>query len=361
MTPTFVFSDSVRTFHSIIRTSMAQASSEETAFESRLTDGTDRFLAHAIEHSFTIGRRTSRDFLRHFPPSTIMEALKDSPTLRADILEVATGMRRKVALKKSAASSGEDLQIALEEGEAAPDEVIQLFRPDDRVRFLPRGKLWAFVIEGEFWKVSKTEKGVYERAQAHVAFLLDRAIKDRVLSHQDVIDGITVGKLCQLMPRPELETALNSALAVGRSGKSFSDRDLYESLSSTTIVNYIPLAHVWDEVINPFVAVEHGLAEALNAVARGEPAPGAEEPDAQAAENSNGQAPAPQAPAQARPAPARMASPAPALKRAQAPATAKAAAPARASLPAVEPVETLAEDEEEAFDVHFDNLTATNR
>ena len=146
-----------------------------------------------------------------------MEALKDSPSLRADILETATGVRRKVALKKSATSSGDDLQIALEEGEAAPDEVVRLFRPDDRVRFLARPKLWSFLIEGEFWNTGKaSDKAGYERAQQHISFLLDRALKDQLLTHQDVVEGISVNKISQLMPRPELETALSSALAAGR-------------------------------------------------------------------------------------------------------------------------------------------------
>jgi hypothetical protein len=77
----------------------------QPSFESRLTNGTDRFIAHLIEHAFAIGRRTSRDFLRHFPPATIMEALKDQALLRADILEAATGVKRKVG-RRSADRAG---------------------------------------------------------------------------------------------------------------------------------------------------------------------------------------------------------------------------------------------------------------
>jgi hypothetical protein len=357
---------------------MTQASADVPAFDSRLTDGTERFLAHMIEHAFTIGRRSSRDFLRHFPPSTIMEALRDNPSLRADILEAATGVKRKVALKKSASSSGEDLQIALDEGEAAADEVVRLFRPDDRVRYLPRAKLWSFVTEGEFWKVNKNEKGNYDRAQAHLAFLLDRALKDLVINHQDVIDGISVAKLCLLMPRPELETAMNSALSLGRKGQPFSDRDLYEGLSSISIVNYIPLTHVWEEVVHPFIAVEHGLCEAQSAarVERVEktPAPTQEELPRQSSANTNDQLavearggareqnPAAQAqkdaPAQLRPAPAKAMSPMVPAKRPHNLANAMAAAmkPATAKTATAEP---LSEDEDGAFDVHFDNLTAS--
>ncbi len=342
---------------------MTQASADApAAFESRLTDGTERFLAHMIEHAFTIGRRSSRDFLRHFPPSTIMEALKDNPSLRADILEAATGVKRKVALKKSAGSSGEDLQIALDEGEAASDEVVRLFRPDDRVRYLPRAKLWSFLTEGEFWKVNKNEKGSYDRAQAHLAFLLDRALKDQMINHQDVIDGISVAKLCLLMPRPELETAMNSALSLGRRGQPFSDRDLYDGLSSASMVNYIPLPHIWEEVVHPFIAVEHGLSEAQNA-ARVERAPIQEELPRQTSANTNDQAasaaqtqkdtPAPQRPAVQ---PKAMSQMVPARRPNLAAAMAAAVKPTAAKATSAEP---LSEDEDGAFDVHFDNLTAS--
>jgi hypothetical protein len=260
------------------------------SFDSRLTNGTDRFISHMIEHAFAIGRRTSRDFLRHFPPATIMDALKDQPLLRADILEAATGVKRKVALKKSATSSGEDLQIALDEGEAAAEDVIRLFRPDDRVRFLPRAKLWSFVIEGEFWNTNKTDKAGYERAQQHIAFLIDRGLKDMLLSHQDVIDGISIVKISQLMPRPELEMAMTSALAAGRRGQPFSDRDFYDALSSATITMHIPLPHLWDEVVHPCIAVEHGLAAAPAGAEKSEE--GADGAKAQPANSNDGQ-PAP--------------------------------------------------------------------
>ena len=316
-----------------------------------------------IEHAFAISRRTARDFLRHFPPSAIMEALKDSPSLRADILETSTGVKRKVALKKSAVSAGEDLQIALEEGEAAPDEVVRLFRPDDRVRYLPRNKLWTFLIEGEFWKANKTDKSSFDRAQQHIAFLLDRALKDGVLNHQDIIEGISVNKICHLLPRPELEVAMSSALSAGRKGQPFSDRDLYDSLSSLTLTNNIPLPHIWDEVITP-CAIDHGLV----LVEGRDPSRGASEDEAPkaSAANTNDQPVAQVA------RPTTVAKPVSAaavaqVKRPQTSATPVAvptrpnpvvAAPAAAARPAPQQ-EPLAPEEDEAFDVHFDNLTAS--
>lgn len=335
----------------------------DASFESRLTDGTDRFIAHMIEHAFTIGRRTSRDFLRHFPPSAIMDALKDSPSLRADILESSTGVRRKVALKKSALSSGEDLQIALDEGEAAADEVVRLFRPDDRVRYLPRGKLWSFLIEGEFWKANKTDKGSYERAQAHIAFLLDRALRDGVLNHKDIVEGISVAKICQLMPRQELETAMNSALGLGRKGQPFSDRDLYDNLTSATLVNYVPLTHIWDEVVHP-CAIEHALADASPTAPRETKAAVVEEAPKPVTANTNDQPVQAQQPRTVinKPAPTPSnGAPSATVKRPQAvAATTPIAMAVKPSAPAkVASSNEPATEEDEAFDVHFDNLTAS--
>ena len=48
----------------------------DSKFASSLKEGHQRFLAHAIEHSFICGRRTASDFIRHFPPKAIMKGLE---------------------------------------------------------------------------------------------------------------------------------------------------------------------------------------------------------------------------------------------------------------------------------------------
>src|SRR5688572_14890176 len=86
---------------------------ESPAFESKLTEGKQRFLSHVVVHALGHGRRTPEDFLRFFPPAAVMHGLRDQPQLRANILVISTGVRGKIALKKSAESCGNDLQIAL--------------------------------------------------------------------------------------------------------------------------------------------------------------------------------------------------------------------------------------------------------
>ena len=131
---------------------------DREVFVSRLGHGKERFLAHVIEQGLEVGRRTPEDFIRHFPPGMIMLGLGDRPDLRANILVLTTGVKLKIALKKSAETSGEDLQIALDEQETDAESIVLLFHPDDRVRYLDHRKLWSFVTEGEFWRVDSTQR-----------------------------------------------------------------------------------------------------------------------------------------------------------------------------------------------------------
>lgn len=237
-------------------------------FASQLTEGRERFLAHAIEHGFEIGRRTPEDFLRHFPPRAIMEGLRDQPRLRSNILVVATGVRAKVATKKSAASAGDDLQIALDEGETDPAAIVSLFEPDDRVRYLDHERLWAYVIEGDFWKVGAADPSALEQASRHVAFMLDRGLADALITERDIVEGITVHTLAELLPRPELERVLTATLGNARQGAAFTERDFLAQVSATTLVKDIPLPVVWDRVIAPRIAVAHAFVKVAAPVPR---------------------------------------------------------------------------------------------
>jgi hypothetical protein len=168
----------------------AEAPSGETGdptFISTLKEGHQRFLAHAIEHSFVCGRRSAEDFIRHFPATAIMKGLEHQPTLRAGILVLTTGLKQKIALKKGWEDAATDLQIALDEGETDADSIVALFNADDRVRYLPADKIWSFLIEGEFWKASSLNKSQGDVARNHVAFMLERGLEDKLLTHRDVV------------------------------------------------------------------------------------------------------------------------------------------------------------------------------
>lgn len=232
-------------------------------FVSSLKDGHQRFLAHAIEHSFVSGRRTAQDFIRHFPAKAIMKGLEYQPSLRATILVLTTGLKQKIALKKEWEDATTDLQIALDEGETDAESVVALFHADDRVRYLDPQKIWVFLTEGEFWKSSSSNKTQADAARNHIAFMLERALEDKLITHRDVVEGVTVEELSNRLPKTELGRLIQCALQNAEKGSSFTEVDLLGTTPPRSLVQYVPLPHLWDAVIQPKIAQRHGyLADA---------------------------------------------------------------------------------------------------
>jgi hypothetical protein len=239
---------------------MAEQSSNEIQFQSKLSEGRQRFLAFAIEHALVAGRRTAKDFIRHFPPELIMEGMAEHPNLRASILAQTTGLKLKIAAKKSWQSAAEDLRIALSEGETDPETVVSVFDADDRVRYIDARRLWSFLIEGEFWNVAPTKSTEYRVAKQHIAFLLDRALIDGLITHRDIIEGISVAELATRLPKAELGKIIEGALTAGKRMSPFTEVELWTALTAPVLVEYVPLAHLWNAVISPKIADAHGYS-----------------------------------------------------------------------------------------------------
>lgn len=234
-------------------------------FQSMLSQGPQRFLAHVVEHSLSCGRRSPEDFIRHFTPRTIMQGLEHEPALRASIIVHATGLKEKIALKKEWEDATVDLQIALDEGETDAATVVALFSPDDRIRFLDAQQIWGFIVEGDFWKSSSASRADGDVARSHIAFMLDRALEDRLITHRDIVEGVTVEELATRLPKAELGRLIMQALQSGERGGSFTEADLIATTPPRTLVQYVPLAHVWDSVIVPRIAERHGYVQAASA------------------------------------------------------------------------------------------------
>jgi len=249
---------------------------KEAPRSSQLSKGRERFLAHVIDHGFEVGRRTPEDFVRHFPPTLIMEGLKDNAKLRADILVQATGVKEKVAIKKSWESCADDLQIALDENETNASAVMKIFQLDDRVRYLDHKALWAYVTEGEFWKISPSRQKEYAAAKSHMAFMLGRALEDKLVSHQDIVEGITVEELASRLPKSELGKIIKGALECGKRNAPFTETDLLGSMPPDVLVNYMPLFQVWDAIIDPKIAIEHGYTNKKKGDKIDKPEPGSD-------------------------------------------------------------------------------------
>jgi len=230
--------------------------------KSELKTGRERFLAHVIEHSLQVGRRSAQDFVRHFPPAEIMEGLKDRPSLRAKILVPTVGTKHKVALKKSWQSAAEDLAISLGESETEASMVVELFDPDDRVTYLDETKLWKFITEGEFWKGDTRGKSA-KVAQQHVAFMLTQALEDKLITHEDVVEGISVAELALRLSKEALGKIIEEALKQGKTSSPFTEGNLLSAMPPEALVEYVPLSHIWNTVIEPKIAERHGYVEPI--------------------------------------------------------------------------------------------------
>jgi len=226
-------------------------------FTSKLKTGRERFLAHVIEYALEIQLRTAEDFIRLFPPLDLMMGLKEEPGLRAQVLVLTTGLKHKIAVKKTAESAGEDLQIALDEGETDAESIVALFNPDDRVRFLDQDRLWHFCVENEFWKAGSSNRAEFDRAKQQTAFMLTRAIADRLVTHREIVEGIGVDELATRLPRSELSKVIELALANSHKKTAFTEKDLLTALPPDEIVRHIPLPHLFDTVLAP-LAEKHG-------------------------------------------------------------------------------------------------------
>ncbi|MBX7079692.1 MAG: hypothetical protein K1X88_10930 [Nannocystaceae bacterium] len=229
-------------------------------FRSKLPQPRQRFLAAVVEHGLHSGLRTPDEFLRHFSPVTIMLALGDEPTLRARILETTVGTRPRIALKKSPESSGEDLRIALEEGETDAATVMRTFEPDDRIRFLDNQFVWAFVVEPRFWLHTATSTERLQAIRAHTAYVLEAALAEGLVSHREIVRAISVPTLVEYLPRDEVANVIERALLDGRDRTPFAETTIFDVVGLRTVVDHVPLATIWEWVIGAKIASPAGFA-----------------------------------------------------------------------------------------------------
>jgi len=261
---------------------MGKTSSESaTTFKSTLKTGAERFLSQAIQHALEQNFRTPDDFLRHFKPIDLMQALESAHELRATLLIKAAGVHEKIAAKKSTTSGAEDLRIALDEGVTDPASILAIFPPDDRVRYLDTNRLWSFLVEDEFWSTLNAEAN-RERAIQRMTFTLENALREDLLSLSDITDGITFEMLSTRLPHKELQKLVSFALKLGRERKPLVEEALLECVPLSSLIGFIPLEHTWKQVVVERVAKPAGFVGAPTA----KPAPVVSAP-AEAAPNRN--------------------------------------------------------------------------
>jgi hypothetical protein len=232
-------------------------SSGTNAFVSGLGKGREAFHSEVTEYCLQAGERTPEDFLRRFTCTKIMLSLASRPMERARIISELTGVHERVANKLSPENAGETLQIALDEGVTTPKDIVRLFQPDDRQRYLNRHELWGFDIEGEPWKVSANDSAAHGRAEKYVAYIIDRAIENLLISHEDIVSALGVVKLAGWLPSELLGQIIEASL---KKSDKFTEEDLLHAAPPSSLVTHVPLDYLWEKVVVPLIAEQHDYA-----------------------------------------------------------------------------------------------------
>jgi hypothetical protein len=232
-------------------------SSGTDGFVSGLGKGREAFHSEVTEYCLRVGERTAEDFLRLFPCSKMMIALSSRPMERARIISELTGVHERVANKLSPENAGETLQIALDEGVTTPKDIVRLFQPDDRQRYLSRHELWAFDIEGQPWKVSPSDSNAHTRAEKYIAYIIERAVENLLISHADIVSALGVVKLAGWLPSELLGQIIETSL---KKADKFTEEDLLSAAPPSSLVTHVPLDYLWDKVVVPLIAEQHDYA-----------------------------------------------------------------------------------------------------
>jgi hypothetical protein len=227
---------------------------DASGFVSGLGKGREAFHSEVTEYCFRVGERTPEDFLRLFSCNKIMISLSSRPMERARIISELTGVHERVANKLSPENAGETLQIALDEGVTTPKDIVRLFQPDDRQRYLNRHDLWAFNIEGQPWKASSSDTGTHTRAEKYVAYIMDRAIENLLISHEDIVSALGVVKLAGWLPSELLGQIIEASL---KKSDKFTEEDLLHAAPPSSLVTHVPLDYMWEKVVVPLIAEQH--------------------------------------------------------------------------------------------------------
>lgn len=234
--------------------------SEEQAFVSGLKEGRQRLVSAVLVHGHNTGVREAPDFIRHFPPARIMEGLRSRPDLRAKILVPCTGTHEKIGLKMDSALAAVSLQIALDEHVSEPENVLMAFDPDDRVTYLDAPALYTYATESAFWNESDVQVET-ERHREHVRFWLDCALAEKLVTHREIVEGVTVETLVACLPKEEVVKVLTATLAAAKDGKAYDEESFLATCPNKVLVAHVPLKHIWEKVVVPHIAERHGFVK----------------------------------------------------------------------------------------------------
>src|SRR5512142_887827 len=241
--------------------SPSEVDSPET-YPSDLASTSSRWLSRALQHTLANSWQTPDDFLQHFGPDVIMQALADADELRARLLIKLANVHERIAVKKSLSSATEDLRLALDEKVTTPEAVLELFPADDRVRYLKAPLLWRFMFEDTFYLTTSADgESAHQRAVRRLAFLVKCGIEESLLSLKDIIDGIGIEKLAECLPVDELRRVVTRAMQLGRDKSPLDEERLLDVVPLAKVMGYVPLETVWQNVIARRIAEPYGFVD----------------------------------------------------------------------------------------------------
>lgn len=215
-----------------------------------------------MEYCFREGWRTPDDFVKYFPARTIMLALERAPELRVAILATATGMFEEILRRKSPALAAEDLALALDEGTTSSQQLLAVFSPDDRVRYLDARRIWDFLSEDQFWRFDgEATEAQRQGAAERMSFTLMQAVQERLLTLRDILEGVTYEAVADSLSPHELRTVVRHALVRGRDGIGLNEKVLLEVLPLDKLMRSMPLEHIWNEVVIHRLAIPCGFTD----------------------------------------------------------------------------------------------------
>jgi len=230
------------------------------SYPSDLASTSSRLLSRALQHTLANDWQTSEDFLQHFGPDAIMQALADADELRARLLVKLANVHERIASKKSIASATEDLRLAIDENVTTPDAVLELFPADDRVRYLKAPLLWRFMFEDRFYQTTPSDgESAHERAVKRLTFLVSCGLEESLLSLQDIVDGIGFEQLAASLPVDELRRVVTRAMQVGRDKLPLDEERLLDVVPLAKLIAFVPLESIWQNVIIQRIAEPYGF------------------------------------------------------------------------------------------------------
>ena len=239
-------------------------------YPSDLASTSSRFLSRALQHTLSHDWQTPDDFLQHFGPETIMQALSDADELRSRLLVKLANVHERIAAKKSISSATEDLRLALDENVTTSEAVLELFPADDRVRYLKASVLWRFMFEDKFYETQVSDgESAHVRSVQRLTFLVSSGLEENLISLQDLIDGIGFDKIASSLPVDELRKVVTRAMRVGRDKLPLDEERLLDVVPLPKLIGFMPLETVWQNVIIQRIAEPYGFVDEVTGASKG--------------------------------------------------------------------------------------------